>query len=596
MARSITLDLKHLGPASPRAQWSLAKSRSYCQDLTRTHYENFSVLSCFVPGNLLADFRAIYAFCRWADDLGDEISSDTESLSLLNWWQDELLECFRPQGKPWHPVHVALAETIRRHNLPKEPFLDLIAAFKQDRAVKEYESVEQLEDYCTRSANPVGRLVLHLAGAFTPQRALLSDFTCTGLQLANFWQDVARDRAIGRIYLPGDARTRHGVSINDLDSPHASGALKKLILELVSSTRSYFVRGEPLEHELPFPINRQISLFRRGGLCILDAIEQQQGDVLTQRPTVSKRAKLMLIATAALGTGSKPLPAKLKATPHDELLRSRAWCQRVARTQAGNFFPAFRLLPRDQFEGMCALYAFMRSTDDLADDPGSAASCLENWDKALTEALNGHPTHPCHLALLDAVTRFDIDPNWLRETIDGVKQDLGAVRIGTLLELESYCYKVASVVGLCCLAIWGANTDENRSLAIPAGYALQLTNILRDIAEDHQRDRIYIPTDIMVKHGVDPKTWPTKGLAFQSLYQDMVALNKNYYLKASELTKKLPPAGAAMFRGIFGVYRALLETMARDPDASLRQRTSLKPWHKAAIIGRAWSSRWLSSG
>jgi squalene synthase HpnC len=293
MARSITLDLKHLGPASPRAQWSLAKSRSYCQDLTRTHYENFSVLSCFVPGNLLADFRAIYAFCRWADDLGDEISSDTESLSLLNWWQDELLDCFQPHGKPWHPVHVALAETIRRHNLPKEPFLDLIAAFKQDRAVKEYESVEQLEDYCTRSANPVGRLVLHLAGAFTPQRALLSDFTCTGLQLANFWQDVARDRAIGRIYLPGDARTRHGVSINDLDSPHASPDLKKLILELVSSTRSYFVRGEPLEHELPFPINRQIGLFRRGGLCILDAIEQQQGDVLTQRPTVSKRAKLM---------------------------------------------------------------------------------------------------------------------------------------------------------------------------------------------------------------------------------------------------------------------------------------------------------------
>lgn len=286
-------------------------------------------------------FSGHLRFCRWADDLGDEISSDTESLSLLNWWQDELLDCFQPHGKPWHPVHVALAETIRRHNLPKEPFLDLIAAFKQDRAVKEYESVEQLEDYCTRSANPVGRLVLHLAGAFTPQRALLSDFTCTGLQLANFWQDVARDRAIGRIYLPGDARTRHGVSINDLDSPHASPDLKKLILELVSSTRSYFVRGEPLEHELPFPINRQIGLFRRGGLCILDAIEQQQGDVLTQRPTVSKRAKLMLIATAALGTGSKPLPAKLKATPHDELLRSRAWCQRVARTQAGNFSPHF---------------------------------------------------------------------------------------------------------------------------------------------------------------------------------------------------------------------------------------------------------------
>ncbi len=595
MARNTQFDLQRLGPTSARTHWSLAKSRSYCQDLTRAHYENFSVLSCFVPGSLLTDFRAIYAFCRWADDLGDEISSDSESLAHLNWWEDELLTCFRPDGKPWHPVYVALADTIQRHKLPKEPFLDLIAAFKQDRSIKEYESLTQLEDYCTRSANPVGRLVLHLAGSFTPQRALLSDFTCTGLQLANFWQDVARDRTIGRIYLPADARTRHGVTINDIESPKASPALKKLILELVAKTRSYFTRGEPLEQELPFPINRQIGLFRRGGLCILDAIEQQQGDVLTQRPTVSKRAKLMLIGTAAFGTVNNPPPTQVKNTPHDELLRSRAWCQRVARTQAGNFFPAFRLLPRDQFDGMCALYAFMRATDDLADDPGFTANSLDTWSMDLTAALNGNPTHPCHLALSDAVTRFGIDPDWLRETIAGVKQDLGAVRIGTVRELESYCYKVASVVGLCCLAIWGANTNENRLLATPAGYALQLTNILRDIAEDHGRDRIYIPSELMRRHGVEPQTWPTAGLNFQSLYQELVALNKTYYSKASELAEKLPPAGAAMFRGIFGVYRALLETMARDPDASLRQRTSLKPWHKAAIIGRAWSSRWIST-
>lgn len=596
MARTTTIDLQRLGPGSPRAQWPLVQSRSYCHDLTRTHYENFSVLSCFVPGRLLNDFRAIYAFCRWADDLGDEISSDSESLALLDWWRRELLTCFQPGATPWHPVFVALADTIQRHKLPKEPFLDLIAAFEQDRSIKEYESLAQLEDYCTRSANPVGRLVLHLAGAFTPERALLADFTCTGLQLANFWQDIGRDRSIGRVYVPAEVRARYGVTVTDLDAEQASPALKRLTLELVSGARSYFTRGAPLEQQLPFPINRQIGLFRRGGLSILDAIERQQGDVLIRRPTVSRPVKLMLIATAALGGASKPLAGAPVTTQHDSLLRSRAWCRKVARSQAGNFFPAFRLLPRDQFEGMCALYAFMRSTDDLADEPGSAAQSLDLWNTQLADALNGKPSHPCHLALFDAVRRFGIDPMWLRETIDGVKQDLGTVRIGTVDELESYCYKVASVVGLCCLAIWGANTEENRALATPAGYALQLTNILRDIAEDHARDRIYIPAETMIRHGVDPQRWPVEGSAFRAIFHEMVALNKSYYAKATELAEKLPPAGAAMYRGIFGVYRALLETMAGNPDATLRQRTSLKPWHKAGIIGRAWCSRWLLPG
>jgi len=547
-----------------------------------------------VPGRLLPDFRAVYAFCRWSDDLGDEVGSDSASLELLNWWRASFLASLDSASSPTHPVLVALADTIRRHAIPPALFLDLISAFEQDQQVKEYDSIPQLLDYCKRSANPVGRIVLRLAGTFSEERGRLSDEICTGLQLANFWQDISRDRKIGRIYLPADERARHGVSPSQLDAPIAPDNLRRLVRELVAFTRQFFKRGAPLENDLPFPINRQIALFRRGGERILTAIEEQGCDTLRKRPAVSKTEKIRLMATAVYKPSAAP--TRPVSNPGDSLIRSRAWCRKVARTQAGNFFPAFRLLPRDQFEGMCALYAFMRATDDLADEPGSADACLAAWDEALSEALNGNPAHPCHPALADAVKRFGISPAWLRETIVGVRQDLGRVRLADRAELEAYCYKVASAVGLCCLAIWGADTPRNRELAIPAGYAMQLTNILRDIAEDRSRDRIYIPATEIERHGIKIESFPVPGPSFRSLYQDLVEWNRDYFRQAAKLGSRLPPAGGAMFRGILGVYRALLEKMAADPEATLRGRTSLPAWRKGAIIAGAWINGFQGSG
>ena len=171
-------------------------------------------MTWLTPREYRPAFRSIYAFCRWSDDLGDEVGDRQRSLELLSWWRDELRAMYR--GETRHPVMIALSETVERYGIPIEPFDRLISAFEQDQSVSEYETFEQLLDYCQRSANPVGHLVLHVAGAITPENVRLADAICTALQLANFWQDVARDLAIGRIYLPREDRIRFGCSDSDL--------------------------------------------------------------------------------------------------------------------------------------------------------------------------------------------------------------------------------------------------------------------------------------------------------------------------------------------------------------------------------------------
>jgi squalene synthase HpnC len=249
------------------------------------------------PPPLRPAFQSIYAFCRWSDDLGDEIGDQARSLELLEWWRGQLRDAYR--GTARHPVMIALGETIERHEIPIEPFLALISAFEQDQTITEYETYDQLLDYCQRSANPVGRLVLYAGGAFSPENARLSDSTCTALQLANFWQDVARDLAIGRIYLPGEDRRRFGYSESDLRALRFTPAFASLLRFEVDRTRALFERGLPLIARLPRALAVDIELFSRGGLAILDRIEACGYDVLSKRPALGKGTKLALIARAA---------------------------------------------------------------------------------------------------------------------------------------------------------------------------------------------------------------------------------------------------------------------------------------------------------
>lgn len=285
--------------AIPEHAPSLAESQAYCERLARTHYENFSVATWLLPSRLKQHFFNVYAYCRISDDLGDEVGDPEQSLALLDQWEAELNQCY--QGNPRHPVFVALRETVRSLDIPRKPFADLLVAFRQDQTTTRYETFNDLLGYCLNSANPVGRLVLYLCGYRDEHRQQLSDFTCTALQLANFWQDVAVDYGKGRIYLPLEDLRRFGVTQQQIAGGNATPAFIELMKFEVARAREWFNRGLPLESMVAPELAIDIELFTRGGQEILNAIEREGYDVLKQRPVISKSRKLGLLVRAAFG-------------------------------------------------------------------------------------------------------------------------------------------------------------------------------------------------------------------------------------------------------------------------------------------------------
>jgi squalene synthase HpnC len=296
MNDTFAVELARLGPKSRLEPVSLAEARNYCSQLARTHYENFTVASLLLPRRLLQHFHNVYAYCRWADDLADEAGGGSRALGLLAWWKEELLRCY--DGQPSHPVMIALQETIQRFQIPREPFLDLLLAFEQDQLVKRYDRYEQLLDYCRFSANPVGRLVLYLCEGFSEENAALSDSICTGLQLANFWQDVARDFDIDRVYIPREDRQHFGYSDADLEQRRFTPEFRELMRFEVERTRDLFYRGMPLVERMSPDVRVDIELFSQGGLAILRKIERVGYNVWQTRPVLSKWDKARLLAGA----------------------------------------------------------------------------------------------------------------------------------------------------------------------------------------------------------------------------------------------------------------------------------------------------------
>ncbi len=274
--------------------YSLTEARDYCARLAKSHYENFLVASLFVPGHLKQHFYNVYAYCRISDDLGDESGGPEKALPLLDWWESELDACYA--GAPQHPVFVALAETNARFGIPREPYADLLRAFRQDQTVTRYPTYAQLLGYCRYSANPVGRLVLYLCGYSDPERQGYADATCTALQLANFWQDVARDYAIGRIYLPLEDMARFGVSEEDIAGSRFTPAFAQLLQFECERAKALFAEGLKLCPLVDRRIRLDIEMFSRGGQEILRRIEAQGYDVLTRRPTIPKKRQLAILA------------------------------------------------------------------------------------------------------------------------------------------------------------------------------------------------------------------------------------------------------------------------------------------------------------
>lgn len=275
-----------------------------CEKLAHTHYENFPVGSVFLPSHLRRHVFNIYAYCRVCDDLSDETGDPRLSLELLEWWREQLHECVA--GRPAHPVFVALKPTIDQFDLPIQPFDDLISAFVQDQTTTRYATFEQLLGYCERSANPVGRLFLCLMGYRDEARRRLSDSTCTALQLVNFWQDVARDYAKGRIYIPQEDMRRFGYSEAELRNGVTNAGFVRLMRFELERTRELFDSGASLGRLVEGPGTADIDLFGRCGIALLNSIERSGCDVLNRRITVSKSRKLLI----ALGWAAR------RAIPH----------------------------------------------------------------------------------------------------------------------------------------------------------------------------------------------------------------------------------------------------------------------------------------
>jgi len=275
-----------------------AESLDYCKRLAKSHYENFHVASFFLPKSLRQPFHVVYAYCRCADDIADEHDGSPESrynaLQRLDDWRQQLDQCF-DQTMPndnTPPVFVAMRFLLRQYPLPKEPFADLLVAFRQDQMQQCYATFGDLLHYCRHSANPVGRIILHLVCQPTAEQLLWSDSICTALQLANFWQDVRRDRDLGRCYIPQDVARKFGIDCTDT---HDSPEFRQMMQELVADARDRFQAGKPLVESVPRKLRTDILMFIRGGLAILDAIERLQFNVLEIRPTLSQWTKLRLL-------------------------------------------------------------------------------------------------------------------------------------------------------------------------------------------------------------------------------------------------------------------------------------------------------------
>jgi squalene synthase HpnC len=283
---------------APERTWTLPESLDYTRWLATSHYENFNVVSFLLPKKLHKDFYNVYSYCRWADDLGDEIGDTAESLELLRWWRDSLNEMY--QGRATHPVFIALRGTVEKYRIPQEPFADLLTAFIQDQTVTRYQNWQGVLDYCKNSANPVGRLVLYLCGYSDAERQALSDSTCVGLQLANFWQDVTVDLLKDRVYLPLDLLARHNYTVEELFAHKTTPGFLAAMRESVDFSRGYFEAGLPLIRKVDRRLSLDLELFSRGGMRILDKIERQGYDVLSKRPKISKPERVGMLLGAML--------------------------------------------------------------------------------------------------------------------------------------------------------------------------------------------------------------------------------------------------------------------------------------------------------
>lgn len=596
-------------------------AQEYTRWLATHHYENFNVASWFLPKHLHQHFYNLYAYCRWADDLGDEIPERDRALELLDWWERELDACY--EGKPLHPVFVALRETIVAKGVPKQPFADLLKAFRQDQVVKRYPTWDSVIDYCVYSANPVGRLVLYLCGYRDQKRQRLSDATCTALQLANFWQDVSRDLGKGRIYIPLDRAAARGIAEKEIVEKKFDERYVELMKDLIAQTRKLFAEGLPLAKMVDGKLSVDLEMFSRGGIAVLDAIEEMGYDTLNRRPAISKGKQIRLLGRAvvaqAIGGAVSPNGKRSKVSEiappvMREVAASYEECHRITREAHSNFYPAFFLLPKLKRDAIVALYAFMRLIDDVSDEGADLAAKqlgLAKWRAALDQAINGQDQvvdgsaamdSPFASlkgaalilpALVDTIERYKMPSRYLHDLISGAEMDLTIRSYPSFERLKEYCYRVAGTVGLTCTHIFGFSNPRALELAERLGLAFQLTNIIRDVHEDFTLGRVYLPEEDLSHFGVSQVDLDRNEatLGMRELLRFEAERAWQFYEDGAHLFGLIEEDSRATLWLLTHTYSSLLARIESADFAVFGERVRLSKAEKLKLIAKARFAR-----
>jgi squalene synthase HpnC/squalene synthase HpnD len=612
----------------PAPGCSIDDAQKYTRWLATHHYENFNVVSWLLPKELHQHFYNVYAYCRWADDLGDEIPDGNRAVELLDWWERELNACY--DDKPSHAVFIALRETVLAQDIPKEPFADLLKAFRQDQFVKRYENWDAVIDYCVYSANPVGRLVLYLCGYRDAERQRLSDATCTALQLANFWQDVSRDLEKGRIYIPLDIAASHEVAEADIVAKRFSAGYVTLMKEHTARTRVLFNDGLPLAKVVNTRLSIDLEMFSRGGLAVLDAIESSGYNTLQHRPSIGKAKQAGLLGRLLLTHAATKInrkskaeiaaaqqrfvpptlkrrpvaaapPSKSSATAESSVPASYESCLQIAKASNSNFYYAFFLLPKSRRDGIVALYAFMRLIDDVADEGEDVAikqKGLARWRAALDAAVTGSPLPPTATpqgaaevlpALVDTMRRYNMPARYLHDLISGAEMDLTVTEYPTFDRLREYCYRVAGTVGLTCTHVFGYTDQRAVDLAEKLGLAFQLTNIIRDVHDDYALGRVYIPQEDLERYNVVHEDFSRREatLGVRELLRFQADRAWQNYKEGAELLGLISPESRGTLWLLTHTYSALLARIESLDFAVFGERVRLSRAEKMLFIAQA---------
>jgi squalene synthase HpnC/squalene synthase HpnD len=602
---------RHLPPQG----CSAAEAQRYTRWLATHHYENFNVVSWLLPSHLRQHFYNVYAYCRWSDDLGDEIPDPMRALALLDEWEEDLRLIYEPGREPSHPILIALRETIHAKEIPVQPFVDLLRAFRQDQTVCRYATWDDVLHYCLYSANPVGRLVLYLCGYRDEERQRLSDSTCTALQLANFWQDVSHDLDKGRIYIPLSALAEHGLAEGDIVGRRFDDRYVRLMKSLIARARGLFGAGLPLARMVDPNLRVDIELFSRGGMAILDAIEMAGFNTLSHRPALTKTTKARLLIRALGATlfsgyldaprklprrTAFPSPASNSALPLSDpraVADSYAECNRIARAAHSSFYLAFYGLRREKRNALCALYAFMRLVDNVSDEPGDLESKqrgLARWRGLLDEAAGGRTDrHAILPALADTMARFEIPARYFHDLILGAEMDLTVSRYATFDRLSEYCYRVAGTVGLTCLHVFGFRDPHAPDSAERLGLAFQMTNIIRDVRGDLEMGRVYLPQEDLTRFGVrDEDLRGPLTPQLRNLLEFEADRAWQMYQEGAPLVREVDSDSRATLWALVRTYSTLLARIEERGFDVFPSRVSLSSAEKLQYLLTAGMSNW----